>query len=73
MLQNLFSHRSPLYDVFDKAELYVLHAPCGGVSIRLIAIHLFPDTIRRKKFHLHIISMESVGMTFNRVTQRDIS
>ena len=28
MLQNIFSHRPPLYDVFDKAELYVLHAPC---------------------------------------------
>ena len=27
MLQNIFSHRPPLYNVFDKAELYVLHAP----------------------------------------------
>ena len=24
-----FSHRPPLYDVFDIAELYVLHAPCS--------------------------------------------
>ena len=23
-----FSHRLPLYNVFNKAELYVLHAPC---------------------------------------------
>ena len=36
MLQNIFSHRPPLYDVFDKAELYALHAPCiVGISIAL--------------------------------------
>ena len=28
MLQNIFSHRPPLYDVVDEAELYVLHASC---------------------------------------------
>ena len=32
MLQNIFSHRPPLYDVFNKAELYALHVPCNGVT-----------------------------------------
>ena len=28
MLQNVFSHRPPLYHLFDKAELRALHTPC---------------------------------------------
>ena len=28
MLQNVFSHRPPLYDIFDKAELRALYTPC---------------------------------------------
>ena len=27
MLQNVFSHRPPLYDLFDKAEFGALHTP----------------------------------------------
>ena len=29
MLENIFSHRSPLYDLFDKAELRALHPSCA--------------------------------------------
>ena len=28
ILQNVFSHRPPLYDLFDKAEFTALHTPC---------------------------------------------
>ena len=28
MLQNIFSYRPPLYDLFNKAELCALHPPC---------------------------------------------
>ena len=28
MLQNIFSHRPPLYDLFDNAELRAVHTPC---------------------------------------------
>ena len=28
MFQNIFSHRPPLYDFLDKAELRAFHTPC---------------------------------------------
>ena len=32
MIQIIFSHRPPLYDLFDKAELRALHTPCSGAA-----------------------------------------
>ena len=38
MLQNIFSHRPRLYDVFDKAELYALHPPCISAPVYLVML-----------------------------------
>ena len=34
MLQKIFSHRPPLYDLFDKAELGALHPPWERIQLR---------------------------------------
>ena len=57
MLQNIFSHRPPLYDVFDKAESYALHPPCKCKFARFmfhwIAIWLILEKINIYNFYVY--------------------
>ena len=46
MLQNIFSHRPPLYDVFNKAELYALHVPCNRGSRSSDYLIIFGETFK---------------------------
>ena len=40
ILQNVFSHRPPLYDLFDKAEFHALHTPCIQYQLAIAMGHL---------------------------------
>ena len=69
MLQNIFSHRPPLYDVFDKAELCVLHESCYllvvGVLIYLLSINtVFGLVIELLRLLLAIYCLNLNGISF---------
>ena len=46
MLQNVFSHRPPLYELFDKAEFRALHTLCEGQLDRRYKVPMVTCAIR---------------------------
>ena len=48
MLQNIFSHRPPLYDVFDQAELYALPPPWVKGRIQVNVPSILPFLLARQ-------------------------
>ena len=50
MLQNIFSHRPPLYIPFDKAEFSALYVPCFSIREAVRLIKYQPFTVIFKMF-----------------------